>query len=77
MPNKAPEKKFKEEPKKEVLVIEVAAKPKLAKAKDAGLVLRFCNCRSAFQDKKYGDGKRVFTCGPKNGLHCTVCGARG
>lgn len=35
--------------------------------------IKKCDCKHAFQDKRYGKGKRVFTEG-KNGLKCTVCG---
>lgn len=33
-----------------------------------------CNCKSEFQDKTYGEGKRVFNDCNK-GFRCVVCGA--
>lgn len=38
-----------------------------------------CNCKSAFQDEKYGPSMRVHNCAKpldatKNSYNCTVCG---
>lgn len=36
-----------------------------------------CNCPSEFQDKEYGEGRRIFTITNKDnkpGKRCTVCG---
>ena len=76
MPNKAPEEKKKSEPVKiEALAKAGAVKAeKPQKAKESGAVVRFCLCQSEFQDRRYGKGRRVFTCAPKGALHCTVCG---
>lgn len=75
MPNKAPESKKKAESVKTVATTTVAAaKPK--KAKESGAVIRHCSCVSAFQDRRYGKGQRVFCCTPKNGVRCTVCGGK-
>jgi len=35
-------------------------------------MIRLCSCRSEYQDKKYGKGKRVFT--TSGAPKCTVCG---
>jgi hypothetical protein len=35
--------------------------------------IRNCNCKSEYQDKKYGIGRRVFNKGIKVALRCTVC----
>jgi hypothetical protein len=78
MPNKAPEQKKKEESKPEVLKVALVttAKSKPAKSKEAGAVIRTCSCLSAFQDARYGRGRRVFTASKKNGMTCTVCGRK-
>jgi hypothetical protein len=34
-----------------------------------------CSCKSEFQDKTYGIGRRVFNMG-KTGYTCTVCGSK-
>ena len=76
MPNKAPERKAKAEPLKvEASTVKLAVAPKPQKAKESGAVVRNCLCDSPFQDRRYGRGRRVFTCTPKNGLRCTVCGS--
>jgi len=77
MPNKAPERKSKTEPVK-IELVSAAARPapKPQKAKESGAVLRYCSCTSAFQDRRYGAGRRVFCCAPKGTLSCTVCGGR-
>jgi hypothetical protein len=77
MPNKAPEQKKKEETKEVLKVALVTtAKTKPAKSKVAGAVIRTCSCISAFQDGRYGRGRRVFTASKKNGMTCTVCGKK-
>jgi hypothetical protein len=76
VPNKAPERKQKAEPEKQVLVISVATPAKMSKAKESGAVTRNCSCTSAFQDSRYGRGRRAFTCSKKNGNSCTVCGKK-
>jgi hypothetical protein len=79
MPNKVPEQK------KKAAVETLAATPgktltaplkKPPKAKESGCVVQYCSCVSPFQDKRYGPGRRVFICTPKNGTRCTVCGPR-
>lgn len=41
-------------------------------------MIKVCNCKHEFQDKKYGKGKRVFNSGAGKGsdskYKCTVCG---
>jgi hypothetical protein len=46
----------------------------MANGKDSGNIIKPHGCASEFQDKHYGKGMRVFTCGPKKGAQCTVCG---
>ena len=44
-----------------------------------GVVFRRCSCESAFQDKHYGRGIRVFNVGgtiTNPTYTCTVCGAK-
>jgi hypothetical protein len=74
MPNKTPEAKQKNATTEAVKVTITTAKAKPDKAGKSGAVVRFCSCASKFQDSRYGNGKRVFTCGPKNGIRCSVCG---
>lgn len=76
MPNKAPEKKKKEE-SKPVLIISISAPAKPSKSKESGAVVRNCSCASPFQDSRYGRGRRTFTASKKNGMTCTVCGKKG
>ena len=78
MANKVPEQKKKKpaEPLQVELKPSTAPSSKPQKAKTEGGVIRNCSCSSRFQDKRYGPGRRLFTCGPKTGLHCTVCGSR-
>lgn len=45
-----------------------------AKAKASGSVLEKCNCKSDFQDKRYGPQRRVHNVTTK-GVRCTVCGS--
>jgi hypothetical protein len=52
---------------------EIKGKKKLA----SGTAVLPCNCTSAYQDQKYGQGRRVHNAatGSKNGdWRCTVCG---
>lgn len=38
-------------------------------------VIKKCECINEYQDKKYGNGNRVFNINPKAGNgYCTVCG---
>jgi hypothetical protein len=39
-------------------------------------MIKSCSCKHAFQDKKYGKGKRVHNpCSGQDGKYrCTVCG---
>ena len=39
----------------------------------SGTVVKFCSCKSDFQDKRYGKGKRLHNVTTK-GFRCTVCG---
>jgi hypothetical protein len=42
-----------------------------------GTMILPCDCKSAFQDKTYGKGQRVFNIGGGQGsakYFCTVCG---
>lgn len=41
-----------------------------------GTEVRPCNCRSAFQDKRYGVGRRLHNLRPQTGATCTVCGTK-
>ena len=39
-------------------------------------MLKNCNCKSTFQDKRYGKGRRVHNEAGKQGEYrCTVCGS--
>ena len=78
MANKVPEQKKKKPAESLQIEVKPSAAPasKPQKAKESGCVIRNCSCTSAFQDKRYGRGRRLFTCGPKTGMHCTVCGNR-
>jgi hypothetical protein len=46
-----------------------------SKSSRSGAVVASCICASAYQDEKYGSGRRVFNVGPGGGK-CTVCGAK-
>ena len=42
-----------------------------------GCVILKCNCKSSYQDKRYGKGKRVHNEGQgktRGAVYCTVCG---
>ena len=45
----------------------------------SGTVIKRCTCKHAYQDKRYGRGKRVHNVGEGNKGNvpevCTVCGA--
>ena len=44
-----------------------------------GVVIKPCTCKHEFQDKRYGQGQRVFNLcrNPKDGnARCTVCGKK-
>ena len=44
-----------------------------------GVVIKPCTCKHEFQDKRYGQGQRVFNIciNPKDGnARCTVCGKK-
>ena len=43
------------------------------KRSGSGSKIAPCSCQSAYQDKRYGAGRRVHNCATK-GLRCTVCG---
>lgn len=41
------------------------------------VVIKGCDCKSAFQDEEYGEGRRVFNIGADKlnpRITCTVCG---
>ena len=43
-----------------------------------GAVIKSCTCKHEFQDKRYGQGKRVFNKKAdksSSGYKCTVCGS--
>ena len=40
------------------------------------MIIKYCKCKSEFQDKQYGVGKRLHTSSKKHGDKCTVCGQR-
>lgn len=46
----------------------------------SGSIVKDCNCKSEYQDKKYGKQRRLFTVGGKEKTDlkytCTVCGRR-
>lgn len=47
----------------------------MAKIKNAGnSVVKPCSCKSEYQDKVYGNGKRLHTVTAKGFFRCTVCG---
>lgn len=39
-------------------------------------MIRDCLCKSPFQDRQYGQGRRLHTESEKKGPKCTVCGTR-
>lgn len=38
----------------------------------SGSIIKSCNCKSEYQDKKYGKNNRVFNMTAK-GARCTIC----
>jgi hypothetical protein len=37
-------------------------------------IVKNCKCEHAYQDEKYGRGKRLHNALPNGGARCTVCG---
>jgi hypothetical protein len=56
----------------------MAKKVDATKISQGDQVIKACSCVSEYQDKRYGQGKRLMTIG--RGLNgkftCTVCGAK-
>lgn len=45
------------------------------KAPKGGSVFKTCNCKSEYQDQRYGKQVRVMNVNNKGGASCTVCGS--